>query len=104
MIAIQPPSPAASAQDHVEEPSRPPSMMSTMTYGSFFDDSETHDLPFQQHLADLAMSPELAMPRHLRRVRSRDLLPRSLSPISRRRNGSDGLSGGIYMTVVKETA
>ncbi|EJF59111.1 STE3-domain-containing protein [Dichomitus squalens LYAD-421 SS1] len=111
MIAIQPPSPASSAHDHAASPKRPPSVMSatpsfassTMTYGSFFDDSDTNDTPFQEHLADLALHPELAVPRHLQRVRSRDKLPRSFGPGSRRRNGSDGLSGGIYMTVVKET-
>lgn len=116
-IAIQPPSPTPSADGHIQ-PSpypRPPSVMSaapsftssTITYGSFFDDSETRDAPFQEHLADLALGPQRAIPKHLR-ARSRDLLPlpRALSVSSRRRNGgsgSDSLSGGIYMTVVKET-
>ncbi|KAI1790870.1 STE3-domain-containing protein [Ganoderma leucocontextum] len=113
-ISIQPPSPTPSTDGHIQ-PSprpRPPSVMSatpsfsssTITYGSFFDDSETRDTPFQEHLADLALGPERAIPKHLRKVRSRDLLPRTLSVSSKRRpHGSDGLSGGIYMTVVKET-
>ncbi len=76
---------------------------STITYGSFFDDSETRDAPFQEHLADLALGPQRAIPKHLR-ARSRDLLLRTLSVTSKRRNGGpDRLSGGIYMTVVKET-
>ena len=111
MIAIQPPSPAPSADDHTPSSARPPSVMSAtpsfassaMTYGSFFDDSDTRDAPFQEHLADLALRPELAVPKHLQRMRSRDVLPRSFSPSLKRRDGSDGLAGGIYMTVVKET-
>ena len=112
MIAIQPPSPAPSVHDHTpSSAARPPSVMSAtpsfalsaMTYGSFFDDSDTRDAPFQEHLADLALRPELAVPKHLQRMRSRDVLPRSFSPSLRRRDGSDGFAGGIYMTVVKET-
>nr|WCD39438.1 Ste3-1 [Ganoderma boninense] len=120
-IAVQPPSPTPSAdggQIRIQPSPRPPSVMSatpsfassTITYGSFFDDSEARDAPFQEHLADLALGPQPAIPKHLR-ARSRDLLPlpRTMSVSSRKRNvnggsGSDGLSGGIYMTVVKETA
>lgn len=77
--------------------------------GSFFDDTvEPHAVPFQDHLAaadaDSLIGPggvgTLAVPRHARHMRSRDvLLPRTAS---RRRGGSD-LANGIYMTVVKET-
>ena len=84
------------------------STISMSAYGSFFDDAEPHAVPFQEHLSDsegAGAGPGLAVPRHVRRKRSRDVLPRGLSTGSRRarRQGSDGMSGGIYMTVVKET-
>ncbi|KAI0742565.1 STE3-domain-containing protein [Daedaleopsis nitida] len=124
-INVQPPSPTpARALDHASSyafayaypsvPARPESVMSiptslassTLSMSGYYDDSlEPHVVPFQDHL-DLearGAGHVLAVPKHLRRMRSRDVLPRNLSARERRRQGSDGLSGGIYMTVVKET-
>ncbi|RPD76924.1 STE3-domain-containing protein [Lentinus tigrinus ALCF2SS1-7] len=111
-INVQPPSPAPPG--HATE--RPTSVLSLTTsmasstismsaYGSFYDDLEPHVVPFQDHLSDSEdAGPGLAVPRHVRKMRSRDMLPRGFSTGSRkgRRQGSDGLSGGIHMTVVKE--
>ncbi|KAI9057585.1 pheromone receptor [Trametes sanguinea] len=92
---------------------RPPSILSmttslassTISVGGYAYDDEPYVAPFQDSVSD-APGPGLAVPKHIRKVRSRDmLLPRSFSVSSRgRRNGSNGgLSEGIYMTVVKET-
>ncbi|KAI0830074.1 pheromone A receptor-domain-containing protein [Trametes gibbosa] len=113
-ITISPPSPTpdpALAPSATAE--RPDSVASFATsfassmisIGSLVYD-EAYGAPFQDS-ATGSVGPGLAVPQHIRKVRSRDVLqlPRSLSVGSRaRRNGSDGgLSGGIYMTVVKET-
>ena len=85
------------------------STISVSAYGSYWDDSEPHVVPFQDHIAGAdvggsSLGPGLTVPKHVRKARSRDvLLPRSLSARERRRQGSDSLSAGIYMTVVKET-
>ncbi|KAI0694922.1 pheromone A receptor-domain-containing protein [Cerioporus squamosus] len=107
-INVQPPSPTPAPASE-----RPTSVLSLTTsmasstismsaYGSIYDDFEPHVVPFQDHLSDSGgAGPGLAVPRHVRKMRSRDVLPRGLSTGSRRtrRQGSDG----IYMTVVKET-
>ncbi|KAL7278530.1 hypothetical protein ACG7TL_007529 [Trametes sanguinea] len=91
---------------------RPPSIMSvttsiassTISVGGYAYE-EPYVAPFQDSVSD-APGPGLAVPKHLRKVRSRDVLfPRSLSVSQRgRRNGTNGgHSEGIYMTVVKET-
>ncbi|RDX44921.1 STE3-domain-containing protein [Lentinus brumalis] len=111
-INIHPPSPTPGRASE-----RPVSVLSLTTsmasstismsaYGSFYDDTEPHIVPFQDHLSDSeGAGPGLAVPRHVWKMRSRDMLPRGLSTGSRRtrRQGSDGLPDGIYMTVVKET-
>ena len=75
---------------------------------SFYDDStEPHAAPFQDHLAvadeDSVIGGgaiALAVPKHTRRARSRDvLLPR----VASRRHAGPDLGAGIYLTVVKET-
>ncbi|KAI0668937.1 STE3-domain-containing protein [Trametes maxima] len=78
---------------------------STISTGPYVLD-EPYAPPFQDSTtAGGAPGLGLAVPKHIRKARSRDVLPRSLSASARgRRNGSDGgLSGGIYMTVVRET-
>ncbi|KAI0702603.1 STE3-domain-containing protein [Earliella scabrosa] len=117
-INVHPPSPTPIfASSHGYE--RPASVMSIPTslasstlsmgaygpYGSYWEDVEPHVVPFQASAADTdTLGPGLVVPKHIRKMRSRDvLLPRSLSARERRRQGSNELSGGIYMTVVKET-
>ncbi|KAI0632775.1 STE3-domain-containing protein [Trametes polyzona] len=114
-VVVSPPSPdpALPGPSHVHTASsRPESVASfatslassTISVGSFVLE-DPYAAPFQDSASGPA-GPGLAVPKHIRKIRSRDgLLPRSLSASSRgRRNGSDGgLSGGIYMTVVKET-
>ncbi|KAI0350976.1 STE3-domain-containing protein [Trametes cingulata] len=106
-ITVSPPSPIATPA-----PTRPESVASftasisssTISMSGYARD-EPYVAPFQDSVAGIP-GPGLAVPKHIRKVRSRDvLLPRSLSASSRgRRNGSDGgLSEGIYMTVVRET-
>ncbi|KAI0656220.1 hypothetical protein C8Q70DRAFT_1012898 [Cubamyces menziesii] len=111
-ITVSPPSPVPAS---LPSPQRPPSVSSftsSIVPSTIAMDPYAHDepivAPFQDSAAFDSTSPGLglAVPKHIRKVRSRDvLLPRSLSVSSRgRRNGSDGgLSGGIYMTVVRET-
>ncbi|KAI8992850.1 pheromone A receptor-domain-containing protein [Trametes punicea] len=112
-VTVTPPSPAPSSARAPSPTPRPPSIISftssvaspTVSMSGYVRD-EPHDVPFQDSAASNALGPGLAVPKHIRKVRSRDvLLPRSLSVSSRaKRNGSDGgLSGGIYMTVVRET-
>ncbi|KAI0370949.1 STE3-domain-containing protein [Pilatotrama ljubarskyi] len=106
-ITVSPPSPIA-----VPSPARPESVasftasISSSTISmSGYAREESYVAPFQDSAAGIP-GPGLAVPKHIRKVRSRDvLLPRSLSASSRgRRNGSDGgPSEGIYMTVVRET-
>ncbi|EIW56744.1 STE3-domain-containing protein [Trametes versicolor FP-101664 SS1] len=114
-ITVSPPSPIpepVSPTVHVHSPSSRPESVSSFS-GSFASSmisigslvlEEPYAPPFQDSASGSA-GPGLAVPKHIRKARSRDVLPRSLSTSSRaRRNGSDGaLSGGIYMTVVRET-
>ncbi|KAI0776710.1 pheromone A receptor-domain-containing protein [Trametes elegans] len=113
-VTVSPPTPTSTS---VLSTARPPSVLSvTPSFASsgisvdpYAYDDGPHVVPFQDSTAGAAgVAPGLglAVPQHIRKARSRDvLLPRSLSTGSRgRRNGSDGgLSGGIYMTVVRET-
>ncbi|KAH9887046.1 pheromone A receptor-domain-containing protein [Cubamyces lactineus] len=116
-ITVSPPSPASPPIfASTPSPQRPPSISSftsSIVPSTITMDAYAHDEPIVAPFQDSTVAsdsaspgPGLAVPKHIRKVRSRDvLLPRSLSVSSRgRRNGSDGgLSGGIYMTVVRET-
>ncbi|KAI0641062.1 STE3-domain-containing protein [Trametes meyenii] len=105
---VSPPSPTPTP---VSPPMRPSSISSfttslassTISTGPYVLD-EPYAPPFQDSTTG-APGLGLAVPKHIRKVRSKDVLPRSLSASARgRRKGSDGgLSGGIYMTVVRET-